>query len=314
MGLSDKHNQEITRYLRDIARELRDLNQSDRRAALQRANARIMEEVASIKDRDPDDDDIKRILQACGSPESFARYLRRDYPTQEKLPEKSDASDASKGDVPPPPKTKPRIADVKPWGLVPDEGKLLGVCASLSRQLELDARFVRLIFIVFLITGPIAMFAYIGLYFFMYSRSDLEEEYRVDYGKLIQAAIVFGGVTIAVHLIFGWIVVGITWAFEHPTVNGQISALEHRWTWILEERPGLIVWAILFTMPFAIAAALPVHKAWSKTLNKLAQCAIAVYAVYLTYGVSYLLTGIGIEKAGDFQGIDIARLLSDYLY
>jgi len=60
--------------------------------------------------------------------------------------------------------------------------------------------------------------------------------------------------------------------------------------------------------------ALPVHDAWAKTIRKLAQVTIALYAVYLAYGMGALLAGIGINEASRAQGIDPVQLLSDWLY
>ena len=294
--------------MRDVARELRGLGQEDRRDALQRANDRIAEEVAQITGRDPDDDDVKRILQACGSPESFARYLKQQYP--ESRPDPTPVSKPVEESEPAP---KPRV-EIAPqsWALDTEEGKLLGVCAGLGSQFGLDPRFIRFLFVVLLIAGPTVFIAYAGLYFFMRTRTHDELAPPIDWGKVIQASVVYFFVVVAIHVFAGFIITWIVEGYEHPLVSGSFDALSFQWTWIVEERGGLLFWTIAFVMPFAVLSALPLHKAWSKTLAKLAQCSIAIYCAYLAYGVAALLTGIGLDKSGDFEGIDIARLVSDF--
>lgn len=202
----------------------------------------------------------------------------------------------------------------QPWALDAENGKLLGVCAGIGAQFELDARFVRFLFVVLLVTGPLILLSYVGLYVFMRTRTHPDAAAPIDWGRIVQMGVIYFGVLLLVHMLCGLAITWIVRAYEHPLVNGSYASLGFQWTWIVEERPGLLFWMVLIVMPLAILSALPVHKAWSKTLAKIAQCSIALYSAYLTYGIAALLTGIGLSKAGDFQGIDITRLLSDYLY
>jgi len=301
MNLTDKQARRIGQYLKDVADELGDVEDELRNTAMAQVRTRIREELNQFAPRNPDDDDVERVLQACGTPKGHAAYvLGRTKPNNR--PAESET---------PRPQTPPRV---EAFELLPEEGRFLGACAGLGHHFDVSPWMVRALFLLLLLTGPFAVIAYLACYAFMYTRTHPDRAPRIDLGKVVYAGVAYFLVTLAIHVGVSLVLWGVRYVYEHPSVGGSIPGIGYEWTWIYNEKGGAFFWTVLFSIPLAIFSALPVHDAWAKTIRKLAQVTIALYAVYLAYGMGALLAGIGINEASRAQGIDPVQLLSDWLY
>ena len=60
-----------------------------------------------------------------------------------------------------------RMVYLKTWKRLPKEGKLLGICAGLSRQFNIDVTFTRLAFVIAAFIGGLGIFIYLILWLLM---------------------------------------------------------------------------------------------------------------------------------------------------
>ena len=72
---------------------------------------------------------------------------------------------------------------LKTWKRLPDEGKLLGICAGLSRQFNIDAAFIRIAFVIAALIGGLGIFIYLILWLLM-PRADDDSEAANSLNKI----------------------------------------------------------------------------------------------------------------------------------
>ena len=60
-----------------------------------------------------------------------------------------------------------RMIYLKTWKRLPKEGKLLGICAGLSRQFDIDVTFIRIAFVIAAFIGGLGIFIYLILWLLM---------------------------------------------------------------------------------------------------------------------------------------------------
>lgn len=68
-----------------------------------------------------------------------------------------------------------RMIYLNTWKRLPEEGKLLGICAGLSRQFNIDVTFIRIAFVIAAFIGGLGVFVYLILWLLM-PRSDENSE------------------------------------------------------------------------------------------------------------------------------------------
>lgn len=69
-----------------------------------------------------------------------------------------------------------RMIYLKTWKRLPKEGKLLGICAGLSRQFNIDVTFIRLAFVIAAFIGGLGVFIYLILWLLMPRAEDNSED------------------------------------------------------------------------------------------------------------------------------------------
>lgn len=299
MKLTAGQEKLIADYLNALSAELTPLGEDARRSALMRARSRIREELRAFGTEFVGDGDVNRILDQCGTPSDYAERLAQGLHSETR-------SGAAKASAPAP-------GPHEPWSLDAADGRFLGVCAGIAREFDLSASAVRGFGLMLLITGPFAVMGYLGAYAYMRSRTDADRLAPIDwavFAKRVGAAL---GIAIALHLAAVWTAFGIEWAYER-VIGGSIDTIPAKYGWLPGETFGYLFWALMWSLPFAALAGLPVSKGWAGTFNKLAQTCLALYAVALAYGVGALLAGVALVESKNLQGIDPAAILSEYLY
>ena len=271
--LTEQQERRVTRYLRDAGAQLAGLSPPEREAALSRLNARIDSELARFP-KGMDDAGLDKMLARCGSPSSQAARL---------IPAKNPAA------------ARPFVA----W---PDR-VWLGVCGGIAQRLDIDANIVRLIAVLLglvLPLLPLLLVAYLALYFWDYfsaERPNIDPIEPINLAKTLASTF---GVAIALHVGTRVLLLFITHAYQ--SVTEQPLALERRWNWIAYDAGTWLFWVLAIGLPLAALSALPVPKAWAGTLKKTVQAGLALYAVWLCFGLASVLTGIILHSVEDFSG------------
>jgi phage shock protein PspC (stress-responsive transcriptional regulator) len=260
--LTGKQQLLIQRYLRDVEEQLASLPDKRRRQVIEETKIRIEQELSRFVRTPLQDHDVQAILKRCGSPTSVAAPVLGKAPRPGR------------------------------WALGPEDRRWLGVCKGLANGLQADAQLVRLGAILLgLITGPLAIIAYLAAYFALYPFSDPDMAPRIQKGKLLRA--VTGPVAIAL-LLFGITKTLIALArygrqrfLEMPTGSDLGT-----WDWLEAHNGVLLSWALFVLIPLAGLSGLPMSNDWGSTMKKVVQAGLAIYAVALCFGLACLLTGI----------------------
>jgi phage shock protein PspC (stress-responsive transcriptional regulator) len=301
MNLTNKQEKRISDYLSAVARELGGISEEERKAALYRVRARIREELRQFKKGKPKDADVEAILKRCGSPKKQAQQLT-------KAKKRSQGTAQAPAIAPQVPRR--RIHAPADWSLAPEEGLFLGVCAGLGRQFDLEPLLIR---VLVLVTGPIGVTAYLVAYAVLYARSDKEAVPPPSAMGLVTAVASVTLVAVALFVGVQLVAKGLEILYGQYG-EGSVFTLGPQWNWLLEGQFGRFVWTVVFACPLAALAALPINEAWARTLRKLSHATVAIYAVWLTYGLACLVVGMALELSSDFDGIDdVIGLVRRYL-
>jgi phage shock protein PspC (stress-responsive transcriptional regulator) len=305
MKLTDRQEERIGRYIDEVANELAELDDDGRRSALNRVRARIREELRQFTARDPDDQDIEMVLRACGSPTSQASYLMGKKPMRRVVPAPAQTTTSRP--------TTPRTAR-SAWSLDTEAGRFLGVCAGMAHEFDLDPRALR-VFIVLLaiVSGPVAVLLYLGAFAFMLFQTPASEAPDVPAKPLVGTLIVTFAIGLAIFVGMELVVWAITFVYQ-KYLGGSVQALSPQWRWIADVGIGRFIFALFCSLPLAALSALPVPANWGRTLRKLSHAVLAVYAVYLAYGVACLLTGVVLDLAEQVAGQNVGDVLSTFIY
>lgn len=299
MKLTAGQEKLIADYLNALSAELTPLGEDARRSALMRARARIREELRAFGTEFVGNGDVSQILDQCGTPSGYAERLVQGL--------KTDGTSGA-------PKANGRgVSPDGPWSLDAAEGRFLGVCAGIAREFDLTPSAVRGFGLLLLVTGPFAVLAYLGAYAYMRRQTDPDRAAPIDWTAFAKRTGAAFAIALALHLAGVWTVFAIGWAYERLT-GGSIAAIAPEYGWLPGAAFGYLFWALMWSLPFAALAGLPVSKGWTGTFNKLAQACLALYAVALAYGVGALLAGVALVESKNLQGIDPAAILSQYLY
>lgn len=275
--LTESQERRIARYLRDVAEQLRDMSTEDRERALSRLNARIERELA--RTGEPIGDEyLDRVLNAYGTPASQAARIR-----DAKTPE--------------------------PKGMLAWNRRLwLGVCAGLARYFNLDPTVVRALAVLLALVPfllPFVLWGYLALYLYQYYSVKGEGLDPIDPLNVAKSVGAMAGVILVLHACTRFFLFFI--AYAHVQVTRTQLVYPGNWGWLPGETGFLFFMMFVTGIPLAAIAAMPVSKEWSGTLRKLAQAALAVYAVVLSLGLACAIVGVVVANIGampDTPGLD----------
>lgn len=223
-------------------------------------------------DRIPEDADIERVLGELGSPAKCAAAIQ----------ESALASDS------------------------PEYAVWLGACAALAERLEVEPWVPRAVFVVTGLSGlgaPLALWAYLGLYFtFYYNRGDTWP--RIRPWKAAKPAAIIAATAILLHVGAELALWFIYWA-PAKLMDTPVMTVSPGWSWLEREMGGYCFWAFVTSVPLALIGGLPVKREWAATLYKCAQALLALYALAIAFGLASLIVGMILNLAQQFAGFDI---------
>jgi phage shock protein PspC (stress-responsive transcriptional regulator) len=272
--LTERQERHITRYLKDVGDQLCDIPSRDREAALSKLNTQIEKELKRFP-HGIADIDLENVLGNLGSP---ARQASRLVP--------ADRFTAS---------------TFVSW---PDR-VWLGVCAGIARKLDIDANIVRVIAVLMglvLPLLPVLFLAYLAIYFWDYFTGDRRGIEPLEPLKVAKTLAMTFGVALALH--WGARILLIFVARGYEAVAAQPLMLDRRWSWLMQDAGSWFFWVLALGLPLAAISALPVPKAWAGTLRKTVHAGLAIYAVWLCYGLASVLAGIILSGVDQFSGTE----------
>jgi len=268
MMLTQRQETIIERYLREVADGLGDVSDDTRERVLRRLKNRIYAELRKggglVEDKE-----VESVLARLGTASDPAMVSLHT----------SGGSDG--------------------LTLSTDNCRWLGVCGGVAEYFGLNPSFVRAIFLLLGITGPIALIAYLALYIEMYLASENEGIPHVDPWRVLgqTAAIIIA--TVALELGMRGLLRLVRYGYERFPSLGPYPGLE-RWDWLPVNMPFLLFCALSLSVPLAILGGLPLAGEWDKTLKRCAQAILAVYAAILSIGFALYITGIIVHIAKGF--------------
>lgn len=265
MRLTQKQEWLVARYIRAVGDELGDVPDGFREQAIGRIKARIKRELKAFTTNPLRDPQVIGVLQRLGPPSEQAGALRQARASQ--------------------PLLVLSVTD-RAW---------LGVCAGIAEYLDVDALQVRFVAVVLgLMTWPLALVAYLALYFEMYNatrHSELRERVpRIDGVEVLR---VTGGTVMAVLALdltarVALILLGA--ASAKLAVQPEIDL--GVWEWLRDNLTGLMYAALLALAPVAVLAGLPLAGHWEQTAKRLIYATVAMYALMLCFGVAVSVVGV----------------------
>lgn len=280
MALTEKQQQRISRYLRDVNEHLDGVDETIRSQAERKVRRRIDEELKRYGDAVVKDDAVESVLSSLGSPARQASIHR------------------------------PGPAVAAAWAPVKEDRRWLGVCGGIANELQIEPRVVRgLVLLLGLFTMPFLLWVYIGAYAVMgFALQQGAARERIQPGSLLKAIWPPALITLLIHLGVVYFIRGLDWGLTN-FAGFSVQIIESRWAWYADGAFGTFVWALMFVLPLAALSALPVRPDWQPTFRKLSHAAVAVYSVYAAYGVGSLLTGAGMHFATRYDGPTINEIM-----
>ena len=281
MALTEKQQQRIGRYLRDVQEHLDGADDHARRQAERAIRRRIDEELRRLGDGVAKDEEVESVLESLGAPSSQAALHR---------PGGAKA--------------------VTPWTPVTRDRRWLGVCGGIAREFQVDPLLVRAIVLVLgAVSLPFSLWIYLGAYAVMgFALPPASARERIEPMRIAKAVWPPALVALIIHLVVTYSIDGLDWLLSNFT-GFNLLVLDSRWTWYANGAFGTFVWALLFVLPLAAMSALPVREDWRPTFMKLAQASVAVYSVYAAYGLGSLLAGVAMHLATRYDGPVLSEVL-----
>ena len=284
MQLTQKQESMISRYLRDLAVQLDDsLPEKVRERSLRQFQTQIYKHLEGLQKANISDEDVVEVLR-------LATPRRKEAP-----PENSPAAVQPKnnaGKQPTPAARANRTQDLEPeLDVAP---VWLGVCAFNADRFGVAPWILRISFVLFGITGPLAVFCYLAGYAEYYLSTEKEERPAIAYGSLAIRIIT----PLAATIVLRWgaykfldlLAFGYLKAFNEP-----IPALG-KWDWIALHDGTCFFLVCASVIPLSIISGLPLANAWGHSLKRLVQALVALYFIFLCFGIAAVLVGLVLQR------------------
>jgi len=273
MKLTEFQESMIAHYLREVARLTPpELAPEVRERGLAVLEARIRKALEAHRRPQVEDAQVEAAVAALGSPLVQAAALE--------VAEEAAREQARRGPVAP------------VW---------LGVCAWASKQFDVTPRVARVVaFGAGLLTGPLAVIAYVVGYALLRKGQPKEDRDPIDWVTIVWR----GALTLVIAYVlarFGsYALLGIRWGYDYA-LHRDFPALG-QWGYITYRASAYHFYAVISATPLAALSGLPLAGGWSKTLYRLSQAFLALYAIALSFGLASFVTGLILDLTREFAG------------
>jgi phage shock protein PspC (stress-responsive transcriptional regulator) len=277
MQLTQKQESLISQYLRDASRRL-DARLPDkvRERSLRQIQTRIYQELEACQHSPISDEDVVAVLRRSAG--EAANPVR---------PEAALRPETGARSVP----ATPHVVEV--------EAIWLGVCAVNAERFGIEPWMLRLAAVVLgLLTGPIALIAYLAGYAEYYVNLPAEERPPIDYLTLASRS----GLPLLVLLLLRWGAgkVEALMAYAHERLLNTPLPPLGEWDWLAYYESSFFYLALFSVVPLGILSGLPMANAWGHSLKRLAQALVALYAVLLSFGLASVVVGIILDRVEEY--------------
>jgi phage shock protein PspC (stress-responsive transcriptional regulator) len=274
MRLTQKQQWLIDRYLLAVGNELGDVPDSTRELAAAHVRNKIAQGLRQLDAGPHSDAEILRVLQQIGAPAHAASIFLEQ-----------------RGVEP--------VAELNSSGAT-----WLGVCSGLADYWGMNPRQMRAAaFALGVITGPLALAAYVAAYAILY-RNTLRSENgtalpRVQKLSLAKTTVLTVGGALLVH------VIGLLSLFLLPkayllAVPQKTAPALGAWGWLHANTSFLLFWALALSVPWSILSGLPMVRGWDQTARRIAYAILALYAAMVSCGIASYLVGLLLAAIKNF--------------
>ncbi len=312
----------VSAFLKKTAEGMKELPPAEREESLTELRARMQRELKSLGSGAHEDEVVARALlrsrrehlerKTSGRKTSERKTSERkpsERGAKAKEPDTADPFADDKGPESFVGPIEPRAVDAPPAaGTIRRrkrarrneiaESRWLGVCAVLAAETGVAVGAVRgLFFVLGLVTWPIALWIYIGVYFAqVLAGRDAGDE--GPNGSRVVVAVLGALAWIAILFAIGW---GVQWIgalmFER-FLDKQLLA--DAWVWLPRYQIVMLLGATTLAIPLTILGALPLTNGWDLTLKKYGQVVIAIYGAALMIGVICMAVGATMQVVSEF--------------
>ncbi len=259
MNLTDRQKQLVGDFLREMAERLDGIPPEVRARTIYDVKSWLQRELNTPESAPLQDAEVLAALRRC--------------------------SEAFVGDKQPSPVRQ------TPTLVKPDvDARWLGVCARLAARYSIPVSVVRGGFLILgLLTWPIALVAYIVVFFVMFFTWEGTFP-SLEWSRLTKWTIGALAVILMLHLGAFYAIKGIR------LLTGMFlpldAALLASWDWLAGWKNTLLFWTLAMCVPLSVLGALPMVNGWDYSARRLTQAGIAIYAAALSFGIASSLVGI----------------------
>lgn len=273
MRLTQKQEWLIDRHLQEVARALEGDTEPK---VIDRAVARVRSRIEGCLRAEGGgilaDEAVREAIRKTGQPDAVAREVLA-----------AAQADAARG---------PESSPNRRW---------LGVCYWAADRSGMPPRMVRLIALLAgLVAAPLALLAYAGGYFWLRATGALPEPGRLRPLRLAWRVAATVLVAVALYLGAKYGFKGLAFAMEE-WARRPVPELG-QWGWYMQQQGSLLFWTLFLTLPVALLGALPMAGGWDRTLRRLSQAMLALYAVVICFGLASVVAGIILQTVREFKG------------
>jgi len=277
MELSHKQEAILLRYLRDVALKMdHGLSDAQKEQAVAGLEAQIRRTLKTFGSDSVSDENLQTVLERLGAPQEVAQRLAEQTDTQ----------------------AQPKKKAQPVW---------LGVCRNMAERAGLETWMVRLLFVLLgLVTGPLALLIYAGFYAEMYLSTEPLARPRIDWLRIAGRGAGFFVVAL-----------GLDWGVQYflrfvdyavvEVLKREVPPLGE-WGWLEVQADSLFFWAVIISVPLGAFSGLPLANGWDYSLKRIAQAALALYAIALSFGVASVIVGLILAFVEEFSGFGILSL------
>jgi phage shock protein PspC (stress-responsive transcriptional regulator) len=192
-------------------------------------------------------------------------------------------------------------ADAARWPESSPNRRWLGVCYWAANRSGVPPRAVRAIaLLVGVLAAPVALLAYAAGYFWLLTMGSLPEAGRLRPVRLAWRIAVTLVVAAGLYLGANYAFKGLSFAMDNWAKRPVPDLGE--WGWYLQEQRSLLFWTLFLTLPVALLGALPMAGGWDRTLRRVSQAMLALYAVVICFGLASVAAGIILHIVREFTG------------
>lgn len=286
MALTERQQQRVARFVHEVQSHLNGVDDDSLRRVERQIQRRVADAIGPHEGAAPRDEQLEAALAAIGSAEALAARF------------------------------KPAPDRPGPWAPDVADRRWLGVCAGIAREMQLDPRVVRgVVLVIGLVTipfTPLSLWVYLIAYGVMgIALQPPPARERLAPWTIARAVLPLAAIAIVLHVAVHYFLRTVAWGLS-TGVGMSLAGVDERWTWYPDGAFRILTWALAYIVPLAAMSAMPVRPDWQPTFRKLAQAAVALFSVYLAYGVGTLLAGIALTASEIYDGPVLSEIIQSF--